>query len=193
MSQIKGIVFDFYGLFVIDSDRLLIERAEKVNPQLADELRDIMKQYDYGVVDYNYMVDSFRIKLGLSHEEIMDYFRSHKHLDTRLVELVHSLRQRGFKVGLLTNTGKEGIERYIDEQHLLQIFDDVVLSFEIGLIKPNPEIFTTTVRRLGVEAHTALMIDDRPENLDGARQAGLATLLFHNFDQCIADLAHILA
>ena len=61
---------------------------------------------------------------------------------------------------------------------LAALFDAVVISFEVQLAKPEPEIYRVALDRLGVPAFDALFVDDRAENIDAARELGLQTLLF---------------
>ncbi len=65
---------------------------------------------------------------------------------------------------------------------------DVIVSGEVGLAKPDPEIFRYALDRFGLEAGSTLMIDDTQENLDSAGRVGLGTILFTSADQLRADL-----
>jgi HAD superfamily hydrolase (TIGR01509 family) len=64
------------------------------------------------------------------------------------------------------------------ERDVTARFDAVVVSYEVGCAKPDPAIFQLTLDRLRVAAADALFVDDRLENLEGARRVGLKTLHF---------------
>ncbi len=191
--MIKAVIFDFYGVFVVDGSRILIERARKINESIAKELENVMKQHSYGLVDIDYVKDSFKIKLGLPDEEISDYFSSSKKLDERVIQFVGSLRAKSLKTGLLSNTGGDVITRYMVQGHVSSLFDALVLSYEVGLIKPNPEIYLMMAKRLGLQPADCLMIDDNQDNVDGALAAGMKAIKYTDFESMLQAIAHEMA
>ena len=80
--------------------------------------------------------------------------------------------------GILSNGVPEIVARIRADHQLESLFDAVVISFEVQLAKPEPEIYRVTLDRLGVPAFDALFVDDRVENIEAARELGLQTLLF---------------
>ncbi|MDT4860960.1 Phosphoglycolate phosphatase [compost metagenome] len=68
-----------------------------------------------------------------------------------------------------------------DEQ--AELFDAVVLSSDIGMTKPNPDIFTFTAIKLGVLPEECVMIDDLLVNIEGARQAGMKGVVYSTVEQ----------
>jgi putative hydrolase of the HAD superfamily len=92
--------------------------------------------------------------------------------------LAATFRGNGGKLGMLSNGVREIVARIRTDHQLESLFDAVVISFEVQLAKPEPEIFRVALDRLGVPAFDALFVDDRAENIDAARELGLQTLLF---------------
>lgn len=92
------------------------------------------------------------------------------------LELLKDLHCRGVRTGLLSNIAVDPRSK-LDEIGLLQYLDVVMLSFEEGLVKPNPEIFTRMLDRLGVKAHECLMVGDSPSVDGGSTDAGIASLI----------------
>jgi putative hydrolase of the HAD superfamily len=76
-------------------------------------------------------------------------------------------------VAMLSNMNAVHWERAVSAWPLIKRFDHVFTSFELGLIKPDVEVFHHVVDALGVEADQILFIDDNVINVDGARAAGL--------------------
>jgi len=68
------------------------------------------------------------------------------------------------------------------------IFDDYVLSFEVGQIKPHPDIYRVALEKAEAKAEECLFIDDREDNIEGARQQGINSILFMNYNQLAASL-----
>jgi HAD superfamily hydrolase (TIGR01509 family) len=87
-----------------------------------------------------------------------------------------SLKRQGLRIAVVSNIAFDVRPAFAT----LGVFDDVdeyVLSYEVGAIKPNPEIFETALERLGVAAEDALMVGDSEEADGGARAAGCAFAL----------------
>jgi putative hydrolase of the HAD superfamily len=110
-------------------------------------------------------------------------------VDAEMRALVVRLRAAGkVKLGLLSNANRgwtEGLRARCGD-----LFDDVVVSGDVGLAKPDPEVFRLAARRLGVEPTACLMIDDQPQHLESARSVGLRTHLFTHAR--FADLVRVL-
>ena len=92
--------------------------------------------------------------------------------------LAATYRTGGGKLGMLSNGVPEIVARIRADKDLESNFDAVVISFEVQLAKPEPEIYRVTLDRLGVQAFDALFVDDRAENIQTARELGLQTLHF---------------
>jgi FMN phosphatase YigB (HAD superfamily) len=84
---------------------------------------------------------------------------------------------RRFRLGLCSNTQSFGLE-FLDRDGVWELLDASALSFEIGALKPEPVIFDTICRRMGLAADKLLMVGDRlGDDVQGARRAGLQALL----------------
>jgi putative hydrolase of the HAD superfamily len=92
--------------------------------------------------------------------------------------LAATFRQAGGRLGMLSNGVREIVGRIRSDRDLASLFDAVVISYEVRLAKPEPEIYRVTLDRLGVAPSNALFVDDRIENIDTARELGLQTLHF---------------
>ena len=92
--------------------------------------------------------------------------------------LAATYRAGGGKLGMLSNGVPEIVARIRADRDIDRSFDAVVISFEVQLAKPEPEIYRVTLDRLGVPAFDALFVDDRAENIQTAQELGLRTLHF---------------
>jgi HAD superfamily hydrolase (TIGR01509 family) len=59
-------------------------------------------------------------------------------------------------------------------------FDEIVISCEVRMIKPDPAIFHYTLNKLGIHPHEAIFIDDRPVNVESAQALGMQAILYSN-------------
>jgi glucose-1-phosphatase len=118
----------------------------------------------------------------VSHEQLRHLwslpFERHATLDAHMVGLVEKLKRK-YIVGCISNTSAPHIELF-REWPLLQHFDPVVLSSEIGLRKPGRAIFEHYLKQAGCNASEMVFIDDNESNLAEARAMGIRTILFAN-------------
>jgi HAD superfamily hydrolase (TIGR01549 family) len=100
-------------------------------------------------------------------------------LYTPLVGLVGRLNAGGYRLGVLSNTNR-GHWCYVAGRfaYLTSIFHVHAMSFEIGVMKPAPQIYEAAARLAGVEPNDIFFTDDRPENVLAANQAGWDAVLF---------------
>lgn len=103
--------------------------------------------------------------------------------------LASRLRKAGCKTAILSNTEMPVVE--IINKQKYDAFDATVLSCLEGTAKPGRKIYDLTLARLNVPARQTLFIDDKQENIDGAKQAGIQTILFKDVSQLKRDLADI--
>jgi putative hydrolase of the HAD superfamily len=81
------------------------------------------------------------------------------------------------KLGMLSN-GPRGYTARLRDQGVTAFFDDAFVTGDVGLQKPDVDVFHFAAQRLGVEAGACLMIDDQARNIEGAKAAGLHTHFF---------------
>ncbi len=118
------------------------------------------------------------------------YFE-HLERDPESIELMRDLRRRGLRMALLTNNVREWEPRWrallpeIDE-----IFEVVVDSAFVGMRKPEPEIYTLTLERLGGDLHAAecIFVDDIALNCEAARELGMTAVIFESAAQARAEI-----
>ena len=122
---------------------------------------------------------------------LRDAFFSGDRVDEGLIDGIRALRPRR-RTALITNAWPD-LRRWIEtEWAIADAFDEILISAEEGVAKPDPEIYLRALRRLEVSSPQALMIDDMERNLVAARALGMQTLRFQSRDQCAADLSRML-
>ncbi|ETK36536.1 HAD-IA family hydrolase [Microbispora corallina] len=104
------------------------------------------------------------------------------------VAALRGLRERGLFVGMLSNMVPAWDLHWRRMVDPAELFDDVVLSFEVGCRKPDRRIFDLAVERSGVPAGLSLFVDDLPKNCDGARAAGWRAVHFTGTAEAVAAL-----
>ena len=120
------------------------------------------------------------------------YF-AHLQPNEALIGYMRELRGRGYKLAICTNNVREWEQRWRAMLPIDEIFDVVVDSAFVGTRKPEPRIYELTLEALGVEAGSALLIDDIEANCTGARALGIHAVWFQSTEQAIADTEAALA
>jgi putative hydrolase of the HAD superfamily len=109
--------------------------------------------------------------------------------DGEMVAAVKRARSAGVKTGLLSNSMGSG--RY-DRESFPDLFDGVVISGEVGLHKPQPEIFRLGAERIGLSPEECVFVDDLRENCEGAEAVGMTAVLHRGASSTLPELESLL-
>jgi epoxide hydrolase-like predicted phosphatase len=130
-------------------------------------------------------------ELGRELSTLRETYFEHLHPNEPMIEYLRGLRGEGTRLGLLTNNVREWEPLWraklpdVDE-----LFEVIVDSAFVGMRKPEPEIYTLTLERMGggLRAEECLFLDDIEVNCEAARELGMTAVRFHDNDQAIAEL-----
>jgi len=104
------------------------------------------------------------------------------------VEILYKLKAIGYPLYGLSNWSAETYPRAKAMHAFFNCFDEVILSGEVKLIKPDPAIFQLTLDRIKYNPEECLLIDDSSANIASARELGLVTIQFHSSQQLEQEL-----
>jgi len=163
---------EFHEVYHPLNEQLWVQyRADKITKDDLNRTRFVLPLEHYGIHDTDladhlsedYVYWSPRIvRLVPGTMELLEYLKPKYHLH---------LITNGFQEVQHTKLSGSGMEPY---------FETLTVSEEVGVKKPNPEIFHYALRKAGAKAEESLMIgDEMAVDIDGARAAGMDTLLFH--------------
>ena len=110
--------------------------------------------------------------------------------DEAMIGAVRSARAAGVKTGLVSNSWGNGLS--YDRQLLDELFDTVVISGDVGLHKPEPEIYLLAAGRIGIPPEECVFVDDLRENCAGAAAVGMAAILHRGAETTLPELEHLL-
>jgi HAD superfamily hydrolase (TIGR01509 family) len=199
--SIRGLVFDFGGVLVrMIDDRPRIALANKIGISLSrlDELvflSETAAKASKGEISVTMHWDAVRKALGLQPEDMPDFLQQYWSADDvnwRLLDFIRGLRPR-YKVGLLSNAWDDLRKTLHERWNIDGLFDELVISAEVKLVKPDPRIFQLALKRLNILPAETIFIDDINENVQSARQIGLKGILYQSFDQTIGEIKDYLA
>src|SRR5262249_13271914 len=96
------------------------------------------------------------------------------------VEVLDTLRAKGLRLYALTNWSAETFPIARTRFGFLEWFEDIVVSGEVGLAKPDPRIFELAIQRCGLTPDSTVFIDDNPPNIQAATQLGFHAVRFEH-------------
>jgi epoxide hydrolase-like predicted phosphatase len=123
-------------------------------------------------------------------QTIKDEFFGGDVIDRELVEFIRSLRGK-FHVGLISNAWS-GMRAHLKREGLLELFETVVISAEVGVMKPEVRAYFIALEQAGVKAEAAVFVDDVQANIDACQQIGMKGVLFNDPQKAEDELKKLL-
>jgi len=174
--MIKAVIFDCFGVLYADPGLLFYEANVSNFAALRPEILQIDKQCDRGLINQEEHNHAIAKLTGLSYEAVKNGIQSRHARNDALLGYSQVLRDI-CKVGMLSNIGKGSMESFFSSEEQAALFDASILSSEVGMVKPDVEIFHEMALHLDVQPSECVMIDDRQDNCDGAVAAGMQAVL----------------
>jgi epoxide hydrolase-like predicted phosphatase len=123
------------------------------------------------------------------HAGLIDRLFAGMQPDEPMLEALRRARAAGVRTGLISNSWGKG--RY-DRSTFGELFDGVVISGEVGLHKPQPQIFELGAERVGLLPSQCIFVDDLRENCEGAEAVGMIAVLHRGAEETVAQLEELL-
>ncbi len=200
MSPIRAVIFDMGGVLLRTADRgprtRLAERYGLTYEQMEALVFDseTATQCTVGKITTSEFWKAVCKRLNEPVErsqELSQAFFGGDMLDMQLVAFIRSLRPR-YRTALLSNAW-DNLRNLLEENwKILDAFDEVFISAEMGMSKPDERIFQAVMQKLGLEAGEIIFVDDFPKNIEAAARLGLHAVRFIDTQQAIADVEAIL-
>jgi putative hydrolase of the HAD superfamily len=163
-----------------------VAEAARVDPRQARGVvfeGPLLTQYELGEIDDRQFFEAFREQTGS--QITFDAFQVATcaifDWNVPMLPLVVQLGAAGYRLGILSNTNQSHWA-YCTRSYpvIAEVFEQTVLSFEVHVMKPDPEIFGIAAERAGVAPDAILFVDDLAENVAGARRAGFDAVQYTN-------------
>ncbi|MEO5950759.1 MAG: HAD-IA family hydrolase [Candidatus Saccharimonadales bacterium] len=187
--MIRGIIFDCFGVLYRGS---LGHLYDITSPEHRDDLMNLSRTSDLGYVTKD---DYITAVAGFTHKEpseVATILSTYHIRNEAMFELVRSLHPE-YKVALLSNVGQHVMDGLFTSDELSQLFDEVVLSSDVHIMKPDPAIFELMAQRMGLLPEECVMIDDLETNITGAIRAGMQGIVCVSSEQTATDLRALLS
>ena len=186
---IKAIIFDCFGVLVVAGHVLLHQDY----PQFSAEFTELQRQSDLGFITRQQFNESVAKLTGLSAADVERLYWSVNRFNQPTMDWVHELKVSGkYKIGMLSNISRDWMDVSLPVFDQQKLFDDILLSGDVKVVKPDPEIFRLMADKLAVHPNECVMIDDLSVNIDGAKLAGMQGIVYKTLDQARAELNNLL-
>lgn len=198
MSKIENVIFDF-GNVIVRWDPLLITEmtfGDLASRRMAEDIFHgaIWENLNKGTISGQEARKLYQEKFGFTDSHVENLFRNVKFSQTLIdgtLEVLKSLKTQGYGIYGLTDNVHEIIAYLKSNYNFWPLFDDVVVSADVGVLKPNPEIYRTLLANNRLVPQDCVFFDDLKKNILGAKKIGFQGFVFTSADKCKSDLSSL--
>lgn len=195
--MIKAVIFDLGGVLVDNPAPGMFSHYAKTLNVTVKQLEKVYPKYEVdwqkGALTEEEFWKKVTTDLHVPQPNVtslwLDGFLSSYHEKGEMFSLIKKLKSDGYTIALLSNT-EVPIMNYIKEKSWSD-FDLFIYSCEVGMRKPDLEIYETTLSNLNINPEEAVFIDDKAENINAAKSIGMHAILFANPQQVISELHNV--
>jgi epoxide hydrolase-like predicted phosphatase len=196
VAELRGLLIDWGGVLttsVFASFEAFCAREGLVSDKVANAFRNdpLAREALVGLETGRLSDVEFGLKLapvlGVNADNLIDRMNADVHPDRKMISAVRVARASGLTTGLISNSW--GTRPYDDE--LLKLFDGVVISGQVGLRKPSPEMYERGALSVGLEPYQCVYVDDIAGNLKPARALGMTTVHHVETTSTISELSSL--
>ena len=194
--MIRGVIFDFGNVISSFDVGRFLARLREWSRVDVEALREriygsgLHSRYERGAISS----DEFHRQIArlagarVSAEELAEAFTDIFTPVGTTHGLIRALKGK-YRLGLLSNTNEWHFERHIRGVPVFPLFDTVTLSYEVGALKPEPEIYRDALRKLSLPPEACVFIDDIAEYADGAAALGIRGIRYTGHPELLRALS----
>jgi putative hydrolase of the HAD superfamily len=193
---IKLLIFDMGKVFVHFDWGRTYEAFVKVTKRDLETVKTVFSAvyfpYERGHITTQDVIDHINKELeaSLDHVEFSNLWTSTLDEDKEMTDLLQTLRKTQLPMYLLSNINEVSYGYLQEKFNVAQHFDELVLSYKVGHIKPAVEIYHEVLNRSNMSAENCLFIDDVEENIEAAKSVGINCIHFKGIEDLKIKLAH---
>ena len=177
--MIHALVFDCFGVLTTDGWLPFADKYFGHDLALHQAARNLNKACDSGIIEYNEYIQKVAEMAGVSAAEAHRQIEgnvANERLRTYIADL-----KRHYKIGMLSNAGQNWMDHLFSPEQVA-LFDAVVLSCDLGFVKPDPRMYRAVCERLQVAPEEALYVDDIDRYVAGATDVGMHGIVYTDFN-----------
>jgi HAD superfamily hydrolase (TIGR01509 family) len=191
---LSAVIFDLNGTILEDEDEYSYAFLKVLKSLGVTTTSEESHKRGIGVIeDWQLLIKNFNIKTNktpevLAQETQEEYIKQLPNIRVRngFDKFAEKLKDSGVKIALATSNTWEVAEKVLEVTGLIGVFDCITTTDEVKYNKPDPDLFTLTADKLGVERHECLVVEDADSGVEAAHRAGMKVAAFRNIEE--ADL-----
>ena len=176
-SEIKTFIFDCFGVICDPVISNWYKEKSLKHDFVDNKLSEILRDFDLGILSEDDLFEYFSKYKGveLTRENIREEVDSYLRINIELVNIIKTLKNSGFKIVLLSNGNNSFFERKLFKvfPEFNELFDKLIISSNVGMVKPNSDIYLHTLEIANSQPEESLFIDDSKINIDAAVKLGI--------------------
>ncbi len=186
-SKIKAVIFDFFDVIHTDHQKAWL----KQNNYLREgEFASASDDLDRGVITHRTYLERYAAAHGSgTADDILNQFNELASINTGVIDIILELRERQYKIGLVSNAHADELEPLLKKHSFHDLFDEIVISGNEGVAKPDAEIFKRALKLLDASPEESIFTDDNEKNVKGAIDVGMTGILFTTAAKLREDLS----
>ena len=189
--MIKAVIFDCFGVLVGRGFDETYRLAGGDPVEDRDFIADVLGEANLGHISQDEFHERMTSQLGISLEDYEAAVAKAEQPNQELLDYIATLH-RDYRTAVLSNVNAGVLEKKIDKAVLASHFDSLILSGELGVAKPDPQIYELAAGKLGVHTSECVFTDDHQHYCDGAEAVGMKSILYQDLHQFKTDLEKIL-
>ena len=195
-KNIKNVVFDIGNVIVrwspIEITRLTFGEVNDLQQRSNSIFQsDIWLDLNKGKISESEAKERYQQSIALSESECDQLFYYVKQTQILLygsIDLLKRVKAAGYRVYALTDNVTDIVEHLKSTHSFWSEFDGTIVSADLGILKPQPEIYHALFNQYALEPKETVFIDDMPNNVKGAESTGMYAIQFINSSQCEKSL-----
>ncbi|MFZ2545359.1 MAG: HAD-IA family hydrolase [Candidatus Saccharimonadales bacterium] len=189
--MIKAVIFDCLGVLTTDGWKMMREEYFTNDVGLMQRALDIDKAVNAGMIEYDEFIAEVAKMTGLSDDETYNRISYSNVANTTLFEYIYQKLKPTYKIGMLSNAADNWLNNlFIAEQ--IAVFDEILLSYQIGTTKPDSLMYETISYRLGVEPDECIFVDDQPYYIEASERLGMKGVHFADTKSVIQNIEELI-
>lgn len=188
--MIKAVIFDCFGVLTSDGWKQLREEHFADNPEKMQQALDLDKAVNSGTISMRRFISEVGELVGLTEVEVERRLGGNIP-DRRLFDFIkHDLKSR-CKIGMLSNAGGNWLNDLF-EPWQVQLLDSAILSYQVGLVKPEAQIYELAADKLGAYPSECIFVDDIERYCTAASEVGMKTIHHTDTAKTIEQIKEII-
>ena len=167
-----------------------MDEGQRIRGKIHELVEQYYRHADVGTLSQSALYENLGALVGRTATTVEAEINSYLQINTEVVRVIEMLH-RDYKIGLCSNAPVGYVQHIMREHDLLQYFDAITISSDVGCRKPDPCIFVKALDALGVPVEEAVFVDDNPQYTEAATAFGITSVHFEDATQMVGEFTHL--